>query len=315
MAARRAGRVVPKGNRTVEGIQIRMLGTGAALADPDRGHSSILVTVDGEHFLLDIGHGATRQMVRCHVNPAEVSRVFISHLHFDHMEDAAYFLIASWMANRSVKPEVFGPPGTVHFIDSLLENGAFKLDIQARAQYPQRARTMEMIRPKVVEFGPGVIYDDGKVRIEADYVDHIEPDLLHCFGFRLQAKGRTIAFSGDTRPCDTMRRFAQGCDLLIHECTFPQEALDFRQRTGIGTSAHTSPLELGRLAAEAGVKSLVATHFGHFDTTSPVLKSYLQHHMPIEMVGPSFMDSVVRDIRRHYDGPLRIAHDGMRIDL
>jgi ribonuclease Z len=60
---------------------------------------------------------------------------------------------------------------------------------------------------------------------------------------------------------------------------------------------------------------LVATHFGHFDTTSPVLKRFLAHHMPIELVGPQFMESVVRDIRRHYAGPLLLARDLMRIDV
>jgi ribonuclease Z len=296
-------------------IRVTMLGTGAALADPDRGHSSILVTVRGQHYLLDIGHGATRQMVRANVDPATVNQLFISHLHFDHMEDSAYFLIASWMANRTVKPRIFGPPGTRDFVDHLLENGAFKLDIAARARYKQRAESMEMIRPEVTEFGPGLIFDDGTVRIWADYVDHIEADILHCFGFRLEALGKSIAFSGDTKPCDTMRRFAKDCDLLIHECTFPEEALAFRAQTGIGTNDHTSPLELGRLAAEAGARQVVATHFGHFDTCNPVLKGYLKNHMPIHLVGPGFMESVVSDIRAHYQGPLRLAHDLMRIDL
>ena len=53
-------------------MKITMLGTGAALPDPDRGQSSILVTLDnGAHYLLDCGHGATRQMVRANVNPAD----------------------------------------------------------------------------------------------------------------------------------------------------------------------------------------------------------------------------------------------------
>jgi ribonuclease Z len=112
-----------------------------------------------------------------------------------------------------------------------------------------------------------------------------------------------------------MARLAQGADLLIHECTFPEEALEFRKKVEIGTYAHTSPTELGKLAARVGAKSVVATHFGHFDTTSPILKGYLAKHMPIELVGPQFMESVVRDIRKHYAGPLAMARDLMRIDL
>lgn len=296
-------------------IRIVMLGTGAALVDPDRGHSGIVVSVEGRHYLLDIGHGTTRQLVRANIDPSTVDNVFISHLHFDHIEDTAYFVISTWMSNRARQPHVYGPPGTQTFVDHLLENGAFQADIRARAQYKQRADSLEMVRPAVHEFEPGIVFADGVVKIFADYVDHIPSDILHCFGFRIEAAGKAIAFSGDTKPCEAMVRLAKDADLLIHECTFPEEALEFRKRTNIGTYAHTSPTELGKLATRAGVKSLVATHFGHFDTTSPVMKRYLAKHMPIELVGPEFMESVVRDIRRHYDGPLRMAHDLMRIDL
>jgi len=296
-------------------MRITMLGTGAALCDPDRGHSGIALTVEGRHYLLDIGHGTTRQLVRAHIDPAQVNHVFISHLHFDHIEDAGYFVISTWMMNRAVKPVIHGPPGTRQFVSHLLEHGAFQADIRARAAYKQRAESMEMVRPEVREFGPGPVFDDGVVKVSADYVEHIGRELLHCFGFRIEAAGKVIAFSGDTAPCESMVRLAQGADLLIHECTFPEEALEFRKKAQIGTYAHTSPTELGRLATRAGVKSLVATHFGHFDTTSPILKKSLARHMPIELVGPDFMESVVRDIREHYAGPLTIAHDLMRIDL
>lgn len=296
-------------------LRVVMLGTGAALVDPDRGHSGIALTVEGRHYLLDIGHGTTRQLVRANIDPASVNNVFISHLHFDHIEDTAYFLISTWMSSRSVKPAIHGPPGTRRFVSHLLEDGAFQVDIHARAQYKQRADSLEMVRPAVHEFGPGRVFDDGLVRVNAEYVEHISPEIMHCFGFRIEAAGKVIAFSGDTAPCESMVRLAQGADLLIHECTFPEEALEFRKKTNIGTYAHTSPSELGKLAARAGAKSVVATHFGHFDTTSPVMKRHLAKHMPIELVGPEFMESVVRDIRKHYAGPLAMAHDLMRIDL
>ena len=253
--------------------------------------------------------------MRANIDPSTVNHVFISHLHFDHIEDTGYFVIATWMSNRSVKPAIYGPPGTKRFVAHLLEDGAFQADIRARAQYKQREESMEMVRPAVHEFGPGLVLDDGRVKVFADYVEHIPSEILHCFGFRIEAAGKVIAFSGDTAPCESMVRLAQGADLLIHECTFPEEALEFRRKVQIGTYAHTSPTELGKLAARAGVKSLVATHFGHFDTTNLVLKGHLAKHMPIELVGPQFMESVVRDIRRHYSGPLAMASDLMRIDL
>jgi ribonuclease Z len=72
---------------------------------------------------------------------------------------------------------------------------------------------------------------------------------------------------------------------------------------------------LGRLAVKTGVKQVVATHIGHVDSLSPVLKRAAGKHLPVELMGPNQIDGFVREIRSTYDGPLQIAHDLMRIDL
>jgi ribonuclease Z len=297
-------------------MRVIMLGTGAALADPDRHHSSILITVDGRHYLFDCGHGATRQLVRAGIDPAEVNTIFLSHLHFDHIADFPYFMLSTWIFGRQNAPVVIGPPETAAFVGHLFAEGAFAKDIEARAQYPQRQANLDVLKPDVRECRPGLVYEDDRVRISACYVEHIPREISPCFALRLDtADGRSLVFSGDTAPCEALIELARDCDLLIHECTFPQQAIDFRSKAGIGTWAHTSPLDLGRIAIAARVKSLVATHFGHFDTTNSVLRRHLAKHMPIDLVGPQFMEEVVSDIRRTYRGPLRIAHDLMRIDV
>jgi ribonuclease Z len=297
-------------------MRVIMLGTGAALVDPDRNHSSILITVSGRHYLFDCGHGATRQLVRAGVDPVDVDVVFLSHLHFDHIADFPYFLLSTWIFGRQVAPVVVGPPETAAFVGHLFAEGAFAKDIEARAQYPQRQANLHVLKPDLRECRPGLVYQDERVRISACHVEHIPREISPCFALRMDtADGRSLVFSGDTAPCEALIELAQDCDLLIHECTFPQKAIDFRSKAGIGTWAHTSPLELGRIAVAARAKSLVATHFGHFDTTNPVLRRHLAKHMPIDLVGPQFMEDVVADIRRTYTGPLRIAHDLMRIDL
>jgi ribonuclease Z len=297
-------------------MRVVMLGTGAALVDPDRNHSSILVTVRGRHYLFDCGHGATHQLVRAGVDPAEVDVIFLSHLHFDHIADFPYFLISTWIFGRQTVPVVIGPPETAAFARHLFAEGAFAKDIEARAQYPQRQRDFAVLRPDVRECKPGLVYEDELVRVSACYVEHIPREISPCFALRMETvDGQSVVFSGDTAPCERLIELAQDCDLLIHECTFPQKAIDFRSHAGIGTWAHTSPLELGKIAVSARARSLVATHFGHFDTTNPVLKKHLAKHMPADLIGPQFMEDVVADIRRTYRGPLRIAHDLMRIDL
>jgi ribonuclease Z len=242
--------------------------------------------------------------------------VFLSHLHFDHIADFPYFLLSTWIFGRQVAPVVIGPPETAAFVGHLFAEGAFAKDIEARAQYPQRQANLHVLRPDLRECRPGLVYEDDRVRIRACHVEHIPREISPCFALRMDtADGQSVVFSGDTAPCDRLIELAQDCDLLIHECTFPQQAIDFRSKAGIGTWAHTSPLDLGRIAVDARAKSLVATHFGHFDTTNPVLRRHLAKHMPIDLIGPQFMEDVVADIRRTYRGPLRMAHDLMRIDL
>jgi len=297
-------------------MRVIMLGTGAALVDPDRNHSSILVTVRGRHYLFDCGHGATHQLMRAGIDPTTVEVVFLSHLHFDHIADFPFFVLSSWIFGRQVVPIVVGPPETRAFVDHLFAEGAFATDIKARAQYPQRQKNFHVLKPDVRECHTGLVYEDELVKVTACYVEHIPREISPCFGLRIDTvDGKSMVFSGDTAPCERLVELAQGCDLLIHECTFPQKAIEFRSKAGIGTWAHTSPRDLGDIAVRSKAKSLVATHFGHFDTTNPVLKKHLEKHMPIELVGLEFMEDVVADIRQTYKGPLHIARDLMRIDV
>lgn len=297
-------------------MRVVFLGTGAALPDPDRCHTSILVSLDnGQHLLLDCGHGATRQLVRLDVNPADIDTVVFTHLHYDHIAEFPFFVIASWILGRCGSPKVLGPAGAARFVGHLFENGAFEADIRARAAYPLRQENIEAVRPDVQEYGDGVIYADDSLSIRAELVEHIPRDISPCFGLRIEAEDKVIAFSGDTAPCPGIERLARGADLLVHECTFPQAFIDHRRHTGVGTFAHTSPSQLGRLAAAAEVKQVVATHVGHFDSLNPVLKRTAGKHMPTDLMGPHQLDAVLADIKSAYAGPVQIAHDLMAIEL
>ena len=297
-------------------MRVILLGTGAALVDPDRNHSSILITVRERNYLFDCAHGATHQLMRAGIDPVDINVIFLSHLHFDHIADFPYFMLSTWIFGRSVAPVVIGPPATENFVCHLFAEGAFTKDIEARAQYPQRQKNLHVLQPDVRECKPGLVFEDDLVRVTACYVEHIPREISPCFGLRMDTTdGESVVFSGDTSPCDRLVELAQNCDLLIHECTFPQQAIDFRSKAGIGTWAHTSPHDLGKIAVAAKAKSVVATHFGHFDTTNPVLRKHLARHMPIDLVGPKLMEEVVTDIRRTYKGPLQLARDLMQIDL
>ncbi len=297
-------------------MRVVFLGTGAALPDPDRCHTAILMTLNnGRHFLFDCGHGATRQMMRVNVNPADVGHLLLTHLHHDHVCELPFFVISSWILGRTGALDVRGPVGTKNLVGHLFEGGAFDADIRARSAYPLRQANIEAVRPNVTEYQAGVIFADDDIKVIAAEMDHIPREISPCFGFRIEADGKVVTFSGDTAPCAGIARLSQNADLLIHECTFTEAFIEHRRKSQVGTFAHTSPSDLGRLAVDCNVKHVVATHIGHVDSLSPVLKRAAAKHLPTDLMGPHQIDAFVEDIRSTYNGPLQIAHDLMRIDL
>lgn len=296
-------------------MKVTLLGTGAALIDPDRCHTSIAVQIEGKSFLIDLGTGATRNLIAANIDPLTVEAVFLTHLHFDHIADLPVFIIGSWMSGRAGAPVVYGPKGTAEFVGHLFEGGAFDVDIRARAKYKQRQGNMEVLRPDVRMMAPGVIFQDDALTVTAMAVDHIPQDICACYGLKLESRGKTVVFSSDTTALPEMVDFAKGADLLIHEATFPEAAIEYRAKNGIGTFSHTSPRELGRIAAEAEVGHLIATHIGHWDSTNPIVRKLAAQHMPVEIMGPALLDQVVADIRESFGGPLQIARDLLTINV
>jgi ribonuclease Z len=298
-------------------MRVIMLGTGAAIADPERGGSGILITVEDQHYLFDCGVGTTRNMIKANVNPADVDQIFLSHLHYDHIVDFPYFLLTTWICDREKPHIIVGPEGTQNFVDHLFADGAFAKDIEARAQYPHRQQNAAVLTPDVRQCEPGIVFEDEFVTVTACYVEHIPQEISPCFGLRLDSKvdGKSVSFSGDTAPCESFIELSKDVDLMIHECTFPESALEHRRKVQVGTWSHTSPIELGKLAEKTNAKSVVATHFASYDTTNQVVKEIMGIHMPIDIIGPDLLEEVAVDIRRNYKGELRLAHDLMRIDL
>ncbi|MGH7736087.1 MAG: MBL fold metallo-hydrolase, partial [Gemmatimonadales bacterium] len=118
-------------------------------------------------------------------------------------------------------------------------------------------------RVDVHEIGPGVAYDSGGVRVIAIPVRHGSWPVA--FGYRIEAPGRVIVISGDTRPSDSLEAAARGVDVLVHE-VYPSSRVAAEDRPGGSDwpaylrAFHTSDLELGALAARARPKVLVLTH-------------------------------------------------------
>ena len=196
-------------------IKLTLLGT--APGPPvrvGRDGISTLVEAAGERFLFDAGYGFLGRLVESGLPMDAVSKVFLTHLHSDHVADLPALLLLPWAAPsaRDVPLEVWGPDGTRDMVRHLEQ--AFAFDIHMRRDVDERAsaKGIEVIGRDVRE---GTVYDQGGVKITAFLVDHgpVKPG----FGYRVDHAGHSVAISGDTRPNDNLVKFSKGVDVLIHE--------------------------------------------------------------------------------------------------
>jgi ribonuclease BN (tRNA processing enzyme) len=141
-------------------------------------------------------------------------------------------------------------------VEHLLQ--AYAADIRNRIDGLEPANTTGW-QVEVHEIAPGVVHDDGNVRVVAFAVPHGDWDVA--FGYRFEAADRRIVISGDTRASDAVVSACDGCDLLVHEV---YSAERFRQREPAWqryhANAHTSTVELASLATRARPRQLVLYH-------------------------------------------------------
>ena len=296
-------------------MRVIILGSGGPHPDPQAGGSAMLLSTEGHHYLIDCGHGATQRLVEAGIAPASINHVFLSHIHYDHVIDLPLFVLSSWIAERTEPLNIFGPKGTKEMAGHLFIGGAFDGDIRARSQFARRQDNLFAVKPTVTEFGRGTVFENERLKVTAAPSAHVAEDIMPCFGLRFEAGGKSMVFSSDTAPCDEIRALAQDVDLLIHECAMDDATIAHRKKTKVGIVNHTPPQALGEIAAGARVKSLVAIHQGGKESTNPVLGAMMRHYLPDSHCGPGYFVQTIEGIRKHYDGPVRVAQDLMRIDI
>ncbi|MFB6127131.1 MAG: ribonuclease Z [Halolamina sp.] len=267
-------------------LRVTFLGTGGAVPTTERAPSAVFVNHDGEQFLFDCGEGTQRQMMRFGTGFG-VEHVFVTHLHGDHVLGIPG-LVQSWDFNDREAPlAIHGPPGSRRHLDGLVRAaghdpgfqvrinevspGSVALDgedFEVRAFETEHRTTsqgyalVEDDRPgrfdrekaeEELEIPPGPAYGrlhDGE-SVELDDGRVVHPDQV----VGDPRPGRTLVYTGDTRPLDRTREVAADADLLIHDATFADDEAGRAASTG-----HTTAREAGRVAADAGAKRLALTH-------------------------------------------------------
>ena len=261
------------------------LGTSGSIPTPERSAPCLAIRRMGELFLFDCGEGAQRQLMRSGLGFPAKMRVFISHLHGDHVFGLPGLLHTLSLLDRRAPLEVYGPPGLRAFLECVRSTVGLKPRFELR----------------IHEVGPGLVLDGGDYVVRAVWVNHSVPTLAYALEEKprpgrfhpekaralgvpegplwkaLQLgrpvrtpdgrvvrpeevvgpprRGLKIVYSGDTGPCEALIELAKGADLLVHECTF-DDSLAGRAEE----DKHSTPSVAAEAALRAGVRMLALTH-------------------------------------------------------
>ena len=254
-----------------KGTKLVLLGTAAGpvpmFPGRTRHMTSHVMLSNGAAYVLDCGLGVTNGYARTGIPFGALRSVFITHHHPDHNSEYGTFLLLGWVNGMRADVRAFGPPPLKQMTDDFLR--AYKQTVEFWAEDFHMKPLAAVAVQEVAAAGP--VTEDDNVKVSATLVEH--PPVKPAFGYRFDFKDRSIAFSGDTTPLEAVAKMAKGADILVHEAMYmPGIEAYLRDRIAKGfpvkydafmahMKADHSPVEdVGRIAQEAGVKTLVLSH-------------------------------------------------------
>lgn len=270
-------------------MELLFLGTSAGVPTRTRNVTSMLL--DLQHptrsglWLIDCGEGTQHQLLRTTSHPGKLDKIFITHLHGDHIFGLPGLLCSRSMAGIVHPLTIYGPAGIREFVETSLRLSGSWTD------YPL----------EIIEITEGVVFSDDAWTVTAALLNHP----VECYGFRIEEHdkpgaldgaalaaagvpsgplyqqlkrgesvtlqdgriingadylsaprpGKKLAIFGDTAPCEAALTLAQGVDLLVHEAT-----LETAMEEKANSRGHSSTRQAAGLAHRAQVKKLVVTH-------------------------------------------------------
>jgi len=241
-----------------------LLGTaGGPTPKPNRSAPAQVIVVNGVSYVIDCGNGVARQMVLAKLKLASIRSVFLTHHHSDHNADYGNLLWLSWATDLTKRVDTYGPPPLAEMTRQFLALNDY--DIRTRMADEGRPPFKDLIVPHEITAG-GLVMQDENVKVTAALVEH--PPVTPAFAYRFDCSDRSIVISGDTRPSQNLVKLAQGADVLVHEVMhLPSLDQLIATETNAKTlrehllASHTTTEQVGRIATEAGVKTLVLSHF------------------------------------------------------
>jgi ribonuclease BN (tRNA processing enzyme) len=275
-----------------------LLGTGGGpTPKPNRAAPSQVIVIDGDAYVIDCGNGVARQMVLAGVPVSSLRNVFITHQHSDHNADYGNLIWLSWATTLAAKVGTYGPPPLREMTRLFLEMNDY--DIKTRMADEGRPPLKNLIDAHEID-SDGPVMQDKNVKVTAALVEH--PLVKPAFAYRFDCPDRSIVISGDTGPSENLVRLAKGADVLVHEAMYLPAIEQLIARESNATTlrahliaSHTSTEDVGRIATEAGVKTLVLSHL-------------------VPGGPPIIPDQVWYDaVRPHFQGELVVGRDLMEL--
>ncbi len=293
---------------TTAALEMVVLGSGGP-GTSGRAGAGYALLLDGKpRILVDAGPGTFVRIGEASLDLRRLDIVLLTHLHVDHVGELPGIVKARAVSSRTdIEFQIFGPgastsdtdddgkpaaqfPSTRRFVDLLFaKDGAFgyvrdfagTVSFKTTDLFASRATGTEALKPQVI------VNQDGLV-ISAIAGHHRDAPAVI---YRVDYKGKSITFSGDidAHGHAALSKIAKGTQYLV----FNSVVLDPPDSPPILYTLHTSPSDIGKISAAAGVTDLLLSHLpGNIDQTRT---------------------TVTDSIRKHYQGRLQFAEDGMRI--
>lgn len=292
LRSRRAGADSPARTRLV------LLGTGGGPTPKRlRAAPAQAIVVGEDVYLVDCGDGVGRQLALADLPLSRLRGVFITHQHSDHNAGYASLLLFAWLAGLEPGLPAYGPPPLRRMTELAAELHAY--DIEIRIRDVGRPPFAGLADPHEITTA-GLVMQRGGVKVTAALVRH--PPVVPAFAYRFDTPDRCIVISGDTAPSQNLIELAKGADVLVHEVIYAPaidrlvaaepQAPRLRQHL---LASHTPCAEVGRIAAAAGVKTLVLSHLVPGDDAS-------------------ISDAMwTEEVREHFKGEIVVGRDLMVI--
>jgi ribonuclease BN (tRNA processing enzyme) len=253
----------------------------------------------------------TGRIVQAGYDFRKVGKIFITHPHSDHTAGLATLLVSEWEYQRAEAIDVYGGG-----VEALVEGAIDYLTPNAEIRWAEGKKRPMADTFHAHDVMPGVIYQDANVKVTAveNTHFHFEPNTppygkYRSYSYRFETPDRVVFFTGDTGPSDAVVALAKGADLYVTETTSPDDVVDLFKKNGAWqakTSAeqegflrhmheeHVTPADIGKMAAQAGVKAVVMTHLGPSITPNDDYQRY------------------VEEAKKYYSGPITLAKDLMK---